>query len=125
MSSDPNTTPAEILINATIKMVGKREFLKTIEKLYGIQKAPVNGLRHKVDVPAESQCSARCKGERTGIKVGRYVLFDNVRCERKEVDEENHLCAIHSNQVAKFGELPFGKFEEPLTEDLKKVFGEI
>lgn len=125
MSSDKNITPAELLINAAVKSVGKREFLKTIEKLYGIKKTHVEKVRNKSDVPAEAQCVARCKGDRTGMKVGRYVLFDNVRCNRKEIDEEGHLCAIHCNQVNKFGALPFGKFQDPLSEDLKKVFGEI
>jgi hypothetical protein len=46
-----------------------------------------------------------------------------VRCARGQVSDG--LCAIHCNQVTKFGGLPLGKFTEPLTEELKKVFGEI
>jgi hypothetical protein len=125
MSSDNNLTPAELLIGAAVKSVGKREFLKTVEKLYGIKKLVVEKVRHKSDVPAEEQCVARCKGDRTGMKVGRYVLFDNLRCNRKEISSEEHLCAIHCNQLTKFGGLPLGKVTEPLSDELKKVFGEI
>jgi len=123
MSTNEQSPPAELLINAAVKMVGKREFLKAVEKLYGIKKVIVDKVRHKSEIPAESQCVARTKGDRTGMKVGRYVLFDHVRCGRGQVSDG--LCAIHCNQVTKFGELPLGKFTEPLTEELKKVFGEI
>lgn len=117
-----NLTVAEILVNSAVKTVGKREFLKTVEKLFG-KKECEKEVRIKTDVPADEKCEARMKGERTGIKVGRYVLFDAVRCSRKGVD--SHLCAIHSNQVTKFGELPLGLFKDPITDELKKVFGEI
>ena len=123
MTTNEPSVPAELLINAAVKMVGKREFLKAVEKLYGIKKAVVDKVRHKSEVPAESQCVARTKGDRTGMKVGRYVIFDNVRCARGQVS--GSLCAIHCNQVTKFSGLPLGKFTEPLTEQLKKVFGEI
>jgi hypothetical protein len=123
MSTNDSSYAAELLINASVKMVGKREFLKAVEKLYGIKKSQTEKVRNKSEVPAELQCVARTKGDRTGMKVGRYVLFDNVRCARGEVSDG--LCAIHSNQVTKFGELRLGKFTEPLTEELKKVFGEI
>jgi hypothetical protein len=125
MSANENLSASELLVNATVKMVGKREFLKTVEKLYGIKKLVVEKVRNKSDVPAEEQCVARCKGDRTGVKAGRYVLFDNVRCSRKEINSEEHLCSIHCNQVTKFGGLPLGKYTEPLNEELKKVFGEL
>lgn len=125
MSANENLSASELLVNATVKLVGKREFLKTVEKLYGIKKSVVEKPRNKTDVPAGEQCVARCKGDRTGVKAGRYVLFDNVRCARKEVNAEEHLCSIHCNQVTKFGSLPLGKYTEPLTEELKKVFGEL
>jgi len=121
MTEHKNSLMAEILIQATVKSVGKREFLKTVEKLYGEKKDKTQ--RSKTDVPADVKCIARVKGDRTGMKVGRYVIFDVARCDRKEID--GHLCAIHSNQVAKFGELPYGAYNDPITEDLKKVFGEI
>ena len=120
MSPHENSLISDVLVNAAVKAVGKREFLKSVEKLYGVKEK----LRVKSDVPADSQCLARCKGDRTGLKVGRYVLFDNVRCVRKEIGMD-HLCAIHSNQTEKFGALPLGRFNEPLTEELKKVFGEL
>ena len=116
-----NSSVAEILINSAIKTVGKREFLKTVEKLFENKKE--KEVRTKADVPANEMCVARMKGERTGIKVGRYVLFDAVRCNRKGVDA--HMCRIHANQAAKFGELPLGLFRDPITDELKKVFGEI
>ncbi len=125
MSANENLSASELLVNATVKLVGKREFLKTVEKLYGIKKSVVEKPRNKTDVPAGEQCLARCKGDRTGVKAGRYVLFDNVRCARKEVNAEEHLCSIHCNQVTKFGSLPLGKYTEPVTEELKKVFGEL
>jgi len=114
-----NFTVAEVLVNSAVKTVGKREFLKTVEKLYGKKEKE----RVKADVPADEKCLARMKGERTGVKVGRYVLFDAIRCDRKEV--ANNLCAIHLNQVVKFGELPLGLYADPITDELKKVFGEI
>ena len=93
-----------------------------MEKLFEHKKIEKE-VRTKADVPSDEKCLARMKGDRTGIKVGRYVLFDAVRCDRKGVD--SHLCAIHSNQVTKFGELPLGLFNEPISDELKKVFGEI
>jgi hypothetical protein len=123
MSSNDNLSVAEVLINAAVKVVGKREVLKAVEKLYGM-KNPSNKTQSKSDVPANERCVARCKGDRTGMKVGRYVLFDNARCVRKGADN-SQLCVIHSNQMEKFGSLRLGKFTEPLTEDLKKVFGDL
>jgi hypothetical protein len=123
MSTTEFSAPADVLINAAVKMVGKREFLKAVEKLYGITKSTVEKVRNKSEVPVEEQCVARTKGDRTGMKVGRYVLFDNLRCSRGQVSDS--LCAIHCNQVTKFGTLPLGKASEPLTDELKKVFGEI
>lgn len=123
MSKNESDNTNELIINAIVKMVGKREFLKTVEKLYGFKKVPVDKVKNKSEVPAESRCVARTKGDRTGMKVGRYVIFDNTRCTREQVSDG--VCAVHYNQVTKFGELPLGKFTEPITEELKKVFGEI
>lgn len=117
------SSEAEVLINSAVKTVGKREFLKTVDKLFNAKAAVVKP-RNKLEVPGDKKCIARVKGDRTGIKVGRFVLFDNQRCNRKELSDE-HLCAIHTNTVTKFGSLLYGKFNEPLTEEQKKVFGEI
>ena len=78
--------------------------------------------RTKHEVPAEEQCVARVKGVRTGIKIGRFVLFESSRCDRKQVDVGSHLCAIHTNQVKKMQALPFGIASEPLTEEQAKTF---
>lgn len=118
-------TPAEVLIKSVVKTVGKREFLKTVERLYQTTHKAASSDRQKTEVSAEEQCVARIKGDRTGLKVGRFVMFDARRCPRHEISTETHLCAIHTNQVAKFGELPFHTHDSPLTEDLKKVFGEL
>ena len=123
MLSNEQSAPAEVLINAAVKMVGKRAFLKAVEKMYGIKKDAVDKVRHNTEVPVESQCLARIKGDRTGMKAGRYVIFDNLRCARGKVSD--CLCAIHCNQVTKFSGLPLGKFTEPLSDELKKIFGEI
>lgn len=124
MSNNSVQTPAEVLVKSAVKTVGKREFLKTVERLFDT-KQKTNSHRQKAEVSADVQCLARVKGDRTGLKVGRFVLFDAYRCPRHEVSLETHLCAIHANQVAKFGGLSFGTHESPLTEDMKKVFGEI
>ena len=117
---------AEILIASVIKSVGKRVFLKTVEQMTKHhEKSSPTLQRVKQAVPAECMCVARKKGERTGIKAGKHVLYDAVRCERKEVDSETHLCAVHTNMVAKKGSLPFGLYSDPLTEEAKKVFGEL
>jgi len=124
MSSDASQTPAMVLITSAVKTVGKREFLKTVEQIFGLKGAKdVKQPRKKTDVPADKQCLARVKGERTGIKVGRYVLFEAVRCPRHEA--EDHLCPIHCNQVKKFGKLMFGAHADTLTDEQKKVFGEL
>jgi hypothetical protein len=126
MSGNTPQSPAEILLSAAVKSVGKREFLKAYEKLFA-SKHSVEGKsqRTKAEVPAESQCCARIKGDRVGIKVGRYVLFEALQCPRREVSNDLHLCPIHTNQMNKFGELAFGRFAEELSEDQKKVFGEL
>lgn len=121
MNHNNNSVIAEVLVNASVKTVGKREFLKAVEKVLGNKRE--KDLRIKTEVPSDEKCLARVKGERTGIKVGRHVLFDTGRCDRKGV--ENKLCVIHGNQMTKFGYLPLGLYNEPVTEELKKVFGEI
>jgi hypothetical protein len=113
-------TAAEILIESAVKTVGKREFLRTVERLY----SPKKGIRMlKESTPVETQCQARVKGERTGIKAGRFVLFEAARCPRSA--SQDGICCIHANQQTKFGELPLGLYESPLTEEQKKVFGEL
>ena len=134
MSDNQNKTPAEILIRSAVHTVGKREFIKTVASLFGTKKdtaSKVGGAttaavtrkpRTKHEVPFELQCVARVKGARTGIKIGRFVLFESARCDRKEVDGSSHLCAIHTNQVKKTGALPFGKAADALTEEQQKTF---
>lgn len=115
-------TSAEILIESAVKTVGKREFLRTVEKLYSPKKI-VRML--KESAPVETQCVARVKGERTGIKAGRFVLFEAARCSR-EAAKDQDICCIHVNQQKKHGgELPLGLYSSPLTEGQKKVFGEL
>jgi len=123
MGDNQNSSTSELLINAAVKSVGKREFLKTIDKMFGIKKVAHDKVRHKSNVPADCRCVARVKGDRTGLKVGRYVIFDNLRCERKGINGE--LCAIHTNQTEKFGALHYGRYDEPITEELQKIFGDI
>ena len=126
MSDNKTQTPAEILIRSAVQTVGKREFLKTVAAVFGshpAQSAPkVRKPRTKQEVPAEEQCVARVKGARTGIKIGRFVLFESARCDRKQVNGSSHLCAIHTNQVKKSSVLPFGIASEPLTEEQAKTF---
>ena len=113
---------AEILIASAVKTVGKRIFLKTVEQMFShVEKKEVT--REKRSVPAEVQCVARKKGERTGIKAGKHVLYESIRCPRKELDA--HLCAVHTNMVKRNGSLPFGVYTDPLTENDRKVFGDL
>ena len=127
MSNNESATVAETLIMSAVKTVGKREFLRTVERLFGSgeAKAPELKMRKKTQVHSAEQCVARVKGERTGMKVGRFVLFDAQRCERQQISADSHLCPIHTNQVKKFGELSLGTVDAALTENQKKVFGEI
>ena len=111
---------AEILINSAIKTVGKREFLKTVEKIFGSKQTKAS--RTKTSVNEGTQCQARVKGERTGLKIGRHVLFEQARCDRNETDTDTHLCAIHKNQIHKFQTLPYGLVSEDLTDELRKTF---
>lgn len=132
MSDNNTNTPAEILISSAVRTVGKREFLKTVASMFHLsvggsanataKQAKERKPRTKQEVPAELQCVARIKGARTGIKIGRFVLFESARCDRKEVDGSSHLCAIHTNQVKKFSALPFGIASDPLTEEQTKTF---
>jgi hypothetical protein len=123
MSNNEGSSPAEILILSAVKTVGKREFLKTVDRLF--KTSEVKERRKKAEVVDGEQCVARVKGDRTGMKVGRYVLFDSCRCPRSEVDSGTHVCAIHKNQYDKFGELKYGLYNAALTEAQKKVFGDI
>jgi hypothetical protein len=114
------STPAEILINSVIKTVGKREFLKTVERMF--RSSNKNQKKQQTKPSQEIQCEARVKGERTGIKIGRHVQFEQARCDRSEIDTSTHLCAIHTNQEKKFGDLPFGRVTQELSEELSKTF---
>jgi len=126
MSENGNQTPAEVLIHATIKSVGKREFLKTVEKMFHIVKrVSTGGQRVKKVIDESKRCHARVKGDRTGMKVGRNVLFEAVQCVRCEIDPLTHLCAIHTNQKEKRGGLELGMYKEELTDAQKQVFGEL
>ena len=130
MSDNTVKTPAEILISSAVHTVGKREFLKTVASMFHLsanggttaKQVKERKPRTKQAVPVEQQCVARVKGARTGIKIGRFVLFESARCDRKEVDGSTKLCAIHMNQVKKFSSLPFGIASEPLTEEQTKTF---
>jgi hypothetical protein len=116
---------AEILIHSAVKTVGKREFLKGVEKIFGkgeVQQSTNRKKRELHEVKEEEQCCARVKGPRTGIKIGRFVLFEQARCTRKQIDGTTHLCSICTNRVKKFGSLPYGRLADPLTEEERKTF---
>jgi len=123
MSDNTKYTAAESLVECVIKSLGKKAFLKAVEKVCGDLKGSRRKTRTKHSVPAELQCCARIRGERTGIKAGKFVLYDNVKCARKL--ESQRLCAIHQNEITKKGELKYGIFGECLTELQKKVFGDV
>ena len=116
-----NNSVAETLVLSAIKTVGKREFLKTVDRLFAKSKDLSKGSVKEAKA-IEVQCKARVKGARTGIKLGRHVLFDAMQCPR-EVSKDG-LCCIHNNRLEKFGGLSFGLYSEPLTEEQSKVFGE-
>jgi hypothetical protein len=61
MSKNESDNTNELIINAIVKMVGKREFLKTVEKLYGFKKVSVDKPNSKSVVPTESRCVERKK----------------------------------------------------------------
>jgi hypothetical protein len=121
MSSDSSITPAEILIQSVMKTIGKREFLKTVERLFPTKASKVRKAYVRREAPTEeNQCVARVKGERTG-KNGRRVQYLEAQCARHKFQED--LCKVHHNQVNKFGALPFGSVTEPLDKDLEGIFG--
>jgi hypothetical protein len=130
MSNTPETnTITDILIQSAVKTVGKREFLKGVERAFGTNQtnnsASSTSQRKKREVhevKQDEQCCARVKGPRTGIKIGRYVLFEQARCSRKQIDGTTNLCSICSNRVKKFGSLPYGRASDPLTEEMRKTF---
>ncbi len=122
MSNESVKTPAEILIELAVRSVGKREFLKTVERLFKTNSSKSHEKRVKTPAAVENPCVARVKGPRTGLKFGRHVMFESARCCRNEIDAQTHLCAIHTNQVRKFGGLAHGIASEPLTEEQGKVF---
>jgi len=118
MSDKENYTPEESLVDCVVRTLGKKVFLKAVEKVCGSQRKP----RTKRDVPADLQCCARTRGEKTGIKVGKYSLYYVGRCDRRIISDS--LCAIHTNERKK-GALKLGLYDAPLTEDQKKVFGDV
>jgi hypothetical protein len=127
MSSDTAPTASELLVSSIIKMVGKREFLKTVERLFPTKSGQVKGERkvstRRPPPTEEQQCCAMVKGQRTGAKMGRNVLYFKAKCPRHK-SGEGDVCIIHKNHTEKYGALPFGLFTDPLSEDMKKVFEE-
>ena len=120
MSSDA----ADTLVRFVVKSIGKREFLKSVDRLFPKSKSSSKAAKvEHTPVQTDKQCEARVKGERTGIKAGRYVLFDAQRCPRARV-EGGQLCCIHENQVKK-EKFHLGYVNAPLTDAQKKVFGEL
>jgi hypothetical protein len=125
MSGQENTV-AQVLITSAVKVVGKREFLKTVETLFGVSRkvggaSVVKGEKKarkprtlKI-VPEENRCCARVKGDVSAV-VGKRHLFEGSQCTRSKV-AEGELCAIHRNQSEKFGTLPDGMIHEKLTEE--------
>ena len=120
--ADQQINPAhESLVTCVVDAIGKRSFLKIVNKLFG--ETTQRKARTKREVPADMCCMARIKGDKTGIKAGKYVLYDSKQCDRKILKDE--LCAIHSNHITKKGNLLYGKFNEALTDEQKKVFGDV
>lgn len=133
MSGQENTV-AQVLITSAVKVVGKREFLKTVETMFGVsrkvsggavgvkgEKKPRKPRTLKV-VPEENRCCARVKGDVSAV-VGKRHLFEGAQCTRGRLAEKE-LCAIHSNQVEKFGSLPDGLIHEKLTEEQATRYAE-
>jgi hypothetical protein len=121
MSADTVATPAEILIQSVMKTIGKREFLKTVERLFPTKASKARKAYVRREAPSqENQCVARVKGDRTG-KDGRRVQYTAGQCPRHK--HEGGLCKVHHNQMAKFGALTFGSVVEPLDEELEAIFG--
>jgi hypothetical protein len=127
MSSDTAPTASELLVSSVVKMVGKREFLKTVERLFPTKCSNVKVRKMSTRRPPpteEEQCCAMVKGARTGVKNGRNVLYYKAKCPRHKNGDDG-LCIIHQNRVAKYGILQFGLFSDPLSDDMKKVFDEV
>ncbi len=123
MSSEQNTI-AQVLVESAVKVVGKREFLKTVETMFGVSKSggAVKSKEKKPrkprtlkPVPEDNRCCARVKGDVSAV-VGKRHLFESARCTRGCVASSD-LCAIHRNQSEKFGALPDGRIGETLTND--------
>jgi hypothetical protein len=121
MSTDSVLTPADILIQSVMKTIGKREFLKTVERLFPTKVAKERKAYSRRPLASdEEQCSARVKGDRTG-KNGRRVQYTVAQCTRHKND--GGLCKVHQNQMTKFGALPYGLVTDPIDEDLEAIFG--
>lgn len=123
MSTQQINPAHESLVECVVNAIGKRSFLKIVNKLFGETATNKRKVRTKREIPADMCCMARVKGEKTGIKAGKYVLYDSIRCDRRIID--NSLCAIHLNQQEKKGELVYGLYSEELTDEQKKVFGDV
>ena len=133
MSGSDNTV-AQVLIASAVKVVGKREFLKTVETMFGFsfsrkekQSNIVHGKEKKARKPRtlkavadENRCFGRVKGEVSAV-VGKRHFFESAQCTRSHVDSSD-LCAIHRNQVEKFGSLPDGRMGETITEEQKERY---
>lgn len=138
MSDTSENTTAHVLIESAVRSVGKREFLKTIEKMFGLsrtkskvvsdqpkKRGPKPGSVRKPrvieEVSSENRCCARVKGDIVNV-IGNRHLYASEQCTRSRLDAEGGLCAIHRNQVGKFGDLPDGRVNTPLTEQQQKKF---
>lgn len=131
MSGSENTV-AQVLIASAVKVVGKREFLKTVESMFGFSRKEkqsniVQGKEKKARKPRtlkavanENRCCARVKGEVSAV-VGKRHFFESAQCTRSHVDSSD-LCAIHRNQVDKFGSLPDGRMGETISEEQKERY---
>ena len=114
---------AEILIASVLKSVGKREFLKTVNTMFN-RKEKLATQRVPRVVPDEEMCVARKKGDPTGIKVGKHMLYHPVRCGRRCLAGKK-LCIVHNKVASQKGQLPLGIYSDPLTDDVKNIFGEL
>ena len=120
---------ATVLIESAVRAVGKREFLKNVESIFGVTKttkvSKVSSVSVKEkkprkqrtlkEVPEEERCCDRVKGDISAV-VGKRYFYSSSRCTRKRIDGGT-LCAIHQNQLTKLGALPDGMFGEKLTEE--------
>lgn len=130
MSSSEKSVAA-VLIESAIRVVGKREFLKTVESMFGMKKTTKvtkestkekkpRKPRTLKEVPKENRCCARVKGDISAV-VGKRHYYESAQCSRGRVASSD-LCAIHRNQSEKFGVLPDGRIGEELTTEQKNHY---